>query len=78
MLVKLNVDNHITGKEDELKGHLNGIFRLMSTTLKYKECHLYIPHRVSKETRPVLVNTRCQEKHTWTQETNEYLKEKII
>lgn len=72
MLVKLNVDNHITGKEVELKGHLNGISRLMSTTLKYKECHLHISHR------PVLVNTRCQEKHTWTQETYEYLKEKII
>lgn len=31
------VDNYIIGKEVELKGHFNGIFRWMRTTLNYKE-----------------------------------------
>lgn len=73
MLVKLNVDNHITGKEDELKGHLNGIFRLMSTTLNYKEWvtstfHTGFPGKPDQSwlTPDVKKNTHEHKKHTST------------
>lgn len=71
------VDNYIISKKDELKGHFNGIFRLTSTTLNYKEwvtCtfHTGFPGKPGHSWL-----TPDVKKHTWIQETYKYLKEII-